>query len=306
MIDPAEHTGKVVTVRGPIEPADLGLCLPHEHLLCRLDLGFDWPDEGTDPGAAAFAAAPITLDNLERVHREPDGNRSNQRLDDAVDEVLEELELFRTLGGGGVVDQTTADFGRDLSGLLSLSRTTGVHVVAGSGRYTADFQPTGTTDSTVDELAAEIVADLLADRLAGGIPCGVIGEVGASSPHILPAELRSLRAAALAQLRTGAPVSIHAQAPDHTGLEALLILKEYGVDPGRVAICHLDSGIDLDYQREIAREGAWLSYDWFGWNVPGGGGAGELPHSDRERVAAVAELVGEGLGDQLLLSHDVA
>ena len=159
----------------------------------------------------------------------------------------------------------------------------------------------------MDELAAEIVADLLADRLAGGIPCGVIGEVGASSPHILPAELRSLRAAALAQLRTGAPVSIHAQAPDHTGLEALLILKEYGVDPSRVAICHLDSGIDLDYQREIAREGAFLSYDWFGWNVPGNArDVDDLPHSDRERIAAVAELVGEGLGDQLLLSHDVA
>ena len=307
MIDPRQHTGKIVTVRGPIDPADLGVCLPHEHLLCRLDLGFDWPDEGTDPGAAAFAAAPITLQNLERVHREPYRNRANQRLDDAVDELLDELALFRAFGGGAIVEQTTVDFGRDLPGLLSLSRTSGVHVIAGSGRYLADFQSAEAADSTVDELAAEIVLDLLADRLAGGVPCGVIGEVGASSPHILPAELRSLRAAALAQLRTGAPVSIHAQAPDHTGLEALLILKEYGVDPARVAICHLDSGIDLDYQREIAREGAFLSYDWFGWNVPGGAAdTGDLPHADRERVAAVAQLVGEGFADQLLLSHDIA
>jgi len=115
-----------------------------------------------------------------------------------------------------------------------------------------------------------------------------------------------LRAAARAQLRTGAPLSIHATAPDHAGLAALRVLMDCGVDPARVAVCHLDSGIDLDYQRAIAREGAFLEYDWFGWTPPIGDLNGAARHSDEERVEAVAELVGEGLADQLLLSHDIA
>ena len=91
------------------------------------------------------------------------------------------------------------------------------------------------------------------------------------------------------------------------GLEALLILKEHGVAAGRVAVCHLDSGIDLDFCREIAGEGAFVEFDWFGWHAPGAGADGDdLPHSDRERVAAVAALCAEGLADRVLVSHDIA
>ena len=105
------------------------------------------------------------------------------------------------------------------------------------------------------------------------------------------------------------PISLHSVGSRPTcGLEALLVLKEHGVDPGRVAVCHLDSGIDLDYCRALAGEGAFLEFDWFGWSAPGdcGDGAGDLPHSDRERVAAVAQLCSEGLAGRLLLSHDIA
>ena len=107
-LEPAALTGKVVTVLGPIDPGELGVCLPHEHVICALDQGLDWPDEA-EGDAARFAVAPITLANLERVHRQPLANRANLRLDDP-DEMAAELRLFAAAGGarGGRPDARRA------------------------------------------------------------------------------------------------------------------------------------------------------------------------------------------------------
>lgn len=301
---PAALTGKVVTVLGPVAPGDLGVCLPHEHLICALDQGLDW--SCGDERARAFAAEPVTLANLEHIHRDPLGNRANLRLDD-LDEVAVELRLYAAAGGRAVVDQTLDELGRDRAALAQVARATGLHVVAGCGHYVAELQSARTAGLTIDELTAELRADLLADPRRGGFPCGLIGEIGVSSERIAPFELRMLQAVARAQRATGAPVSLHSVAPGHMGLEALTILQEHGVDAGKVAVCHLDSGIDLDSCREIADEGAFVEFDCFGWNAPGAGAGGDdLPHCDRERVAAVAALCAEGLTDRLLVSHDIA
>ncbi len=309
-VEPAALTGKVVTVLGPVAAGELGLCLPHEHVICALDQGLDFA--AGEASAPDFAAEPVTLANLEHIRRDPLGNRANLRLDDRG-EAVAELLLFAAAGGRAVVDQTPDELGRDRVALAQVARATGLHVVAGCGHYVADTQPARVAALAVDDLARELRADLLADSRRGGIPCGLIGEIGVSSRHIAPAELRMLQAAAGVQRGTGAPVSIHSLAPGHMGLEALLILKEHGVDAGRVSVCHLDSDIDLDYCREIAGEGAFVELDWFGGNTPGAGGAtggaaggDDLPRGDRERVAAVAALCAAGLADRLLVSHDIA
>lgn len=337
-------TGKVVSVLGPIAPDKLGVCLPHEHLICALDRGLDW--SRGDAGAAAYADEPVTAANLDRIRRDPLGNRANLRLDD-LDEMVAELALYAAAGGGAVVDQTTDELGRDCVALAHLARASGLHVVAGCGHYVADLVSPGTAAATVDELAAELLADLSPDAARGGVPCGLIGEIGVSSRGIAPVELRMLRAVARAQRATGAPVSLHSVDPGHMGLEALLVLKEHGVDPGRVAVCHLDSsidadegdrpdaaatigsdvrivvgdaaggragsGIDLDYCREIVREGAFVGLDGFGWPAPRAPWAAraaqsgaEVSHADRLRVAAVAALCADGLAGSVLVSHDIA
>ncbi len=227
-VAPAALTGKVVTVLGPVAPGELGVCLPHEHLICALDQGLDW--SSGDERARAFAAEPVTLANLEHIHRDPLGNRANLRLDD-LDEIAAELRLFAAAGGRAVVDQTLDELGRDRAALAQVARATGLHVVAGCGHYVAELQSARTAGLTIDELTAELHADLLADPRRGGIPCGLIGEIGVSSERIAPFELRMLQAVARAQRATGVPVSIHSVAPGHMGLEALLILKEHGVDP---------------------------------------------------------------------------
>jgi len=298
-------TGKIVTVLGPVAPAALGLCLPHEHLVSALESGLEgWP--GSVP-RERLSDEPIGAGNLARVRREPLAFSDNLRLDD-LDLMAAELALFAAAGGGAVVDQTPDELGRDHVALVLLSRASGLHIVASCGHYVADVLPAEVAARNVAELAAGLVADL---HGAGrdGVPCGLIGEIGVSSGRIAPVELRMLQAAAQAQRCTGAPVALHSMAPGHMGLEALLVLKEHGVTPGKVAVCHLDSAlddgapIDLGLCREIAGEGAMIEFDGFGCDA---GGGAPPTSADLRRVEAAARLCAEGLIDRLLLSHDVA
>ncbi|HUK78965.1 MAG TPA: hypothetical protein VL117_15420 [Thermoleophilia bacterium] len=300
-----QTTGKVVTVLGPVAPAALGLCLPHEHLVSALGSGLSgWP--GAVP-LELLSDEPVGPGNLASVRREPLAYRDNLRLDD-LDQMAAELSLFAAAGGGALVDQTPDELGRDHPALVRLSRGSGLHVVAGCGHYVAEVLPERVAATRVSDLADELVADL---RGAGrdGVPCGLIGEIGVSSGRIAPVELRVLQAVALAQRRTGAPVALHSMAPGHMGLEALLVLKEHGVTPAKVAVCHLDSPldhgapIDLDFCREIAGEGAMIELDGFGCDARAHAAP---PAADLRRVEAAARLWAEGLGDRLLLSHDVA
>ena len=57
----SELSGKVQTVLGPIEPEDLGITLPHEHLLVDLTCTFLMPEEATE---RAYIHAPVTMDIL--------------------------------------------------------------------------------------------------------------------------------------------------------------------------------------------------------------------------------------------------
>jgi len=56
-----------------------------------------------------------------------------------------------------------------------------------------------------------------------------------------------LRAVAIAQGETGAPVSVHTEAPDAQGIQALDLLEAGGVDPACVALAHVDAEIDHAY-----------------------------------------------------------
>lgn len=158
-------------------------------------------------------------------------------------------------------------------------------------------------ESTVEELAQLLIAELSADATSGGFPCGVLGEIGLSSP-MTAAERKVLRAVAIAQRETGAPVSIHTQAPGAQGIQALDVLEAGGVELQRVAIAHVDTVMDHAYHAALAARGAFVEYDFFGWGEVAAT-AEYFVHSDRERVAGVAKLLAAGYRDRVLLSQDV-
>lgn len=293
--------GLAHTVLGPIPAAKLGVTLPHEHLIVSTDCWFQAP---TSADGEKFAAAPILLRNLGRIRRTPFQNLTNLQLNDPA-LAMRELRQFRQGGGSTIVELSLPGIGRDLSMLEAISRRTKVNIVAGTGYYVAATHPPEVSRMTEDQIAEFMVGELR--PATGGIPAGVIGEIGTSQP-ITAAERTVLRAAAKAHKRTGAPISIHALPPGRTGLEALILLEEQGVDPGRVVISHMDTEIDLDYHREVARHGAYVEYDLFGYVATGEDELAERrppPPSDSERIRALATLIQEGSIDRLLLSHDI-
>ena len=106
---------------------------------------------------------------------------------------MRELIPFRDAGASTVVDQTLPDSGRDLAGLARLARRTGLHIVAGCGLYLEKTHSSAVAESAAEELAERLVAEHTADAAMGGIPCGVLGEMGLTSPKTA-AELKVRRA----------------------------------------------------------------------------------------------------------------
>ena len=125
-------TGRVQTVLGPVAPADLGITLTHEHVLIDLlDAHGAGPAEA---GARGFYVRPLSIENIGYVRHHRWRNEDNARLSDvsaAIDEVL----LYKQLGGGALVDATSIGIGRDPVGLSRVSAATGVHIVMGGAYY---------------------------------------------------------------------------------------------------------------------------------------------------------------------------
>lgn len=296
----ASQHGQVQTILGLVEPQQLGVTLPHEHLLCNLENWFMAPPDER----SGTVDHPFSLDYLGAIRRRPFEHRANLVLRD-VDLAIAEARRFRDAGGGTIVDVTLEGIGKDFEQLATISKATGLHIVGGCGFYVADTHPPRLAAMSEEQIAELIISDLRPPD--GRLPAGVIGEIGTSAP-IEKSEWKVLGAAAIAQRETGAPISIHALPPGRSGLEALTFLCDRGVPATAVSICHLDLEIDLDYHREILRTGAYAEYDVFGYP---GTGDDELdigrppPPCDPERIRALATLVSEGYQKQLLLSHDI-
>ena len=99
----SDDHGTVVTVDGRIDPEDLGVTVPHEHLFA------DWRDaKYTEPETAVerrLAEQPVTLENLAYVTKHYFSNADNLRLD-SVEEAVRELERYVQAGGESFVDVT--------------------------------------------------------------------------------------------------------------------------------------------------------------------------------------------------------
>ena len=215
----------VMTVRGPVPVADLGIVLPHEHVF--IDLLREYRGTGllADEGLA-----------------------------------IDELARFRAAGGRTLVDCTSEGLGRSPEALRRVSEATGLSIVMGAGHYRRAYLDEALIDArSVDQLADGIVRDLEAGVGETGIRAGIIGEIGCDRT-ISAVEERVFRAAARAHRRTGVTITTHA-ARWPVGEAQLDLLAEEGVDPGRVIIGHCDMVPDPAYHVRLARRGAWVQFD---------------------------------------------
>ena len=286
----------VQTVTGPVSPTDLGVVLPHEHLVSDLSGAFS---PASEQHIRDLLDGPVSADLAWLLKEHPYNSADNCRLDD-LQGMADDLSAFRRLGGGTVIDLTPPGLGRRPEALQQLSLQSDVKIIMGSGWYLEHFQDEATRALTVETLADSLLADF--DR--AGIRPGVIGEIGVS-PSFSAAEQRALRAAALVQKEVGVPLFIHAPAWARMGGRILdLVLDRWGVDPGAVVLCHMDPSYDdATYQSAIAERGVMLGFDMIGmpFAFPA---EGESP-GPGESADAIARLVRAGFGKQILLSHDL-
>jgi phosphotriesterase-related protein len=225
--------GRVQTVRGPIDPSELGWTLPREHT------------------AIALWHVPDRWDYWELRRDEP--------------VIVEELGSFRDAGGSTVVDLTLPGVGRDPSWLQRVSEASGLNVVMGTGWYRDAYYPAETLIDrrSVDSLADEIVREASDGVGESGVRPGIIGEIGTDKPWISPREERVHRAAARAARRTGLAITTHA-VQSTVGLDQLDLFEAEGADLSRVVIGHADSNPSPEYHRAIVERGATIEFDFLG------------------------------------------
>lgn len=273
----------IQTVLGLIKQEELGLTLPHEHIICD---------------------ASLCRSRREQAEVLPWGS---YMWFDEPETMVEELRDFRENGGGCVVEVTCHGWGRDPKALREISKGSGIHIVATAGFYVEDCMPSWVPNRTIEQLTDWIVREIQIGcnaRLSyevTDVQAGLI-KTSVSRPHFSNEELRGLKAVARAQLRTGAPIMSHNSGSirfelegGNIGKELLDILEGEGVDPEAVIVGHTDENPDIENLVTLVDGGAWIQFDTIGKQhyIP-----------DEARADLVAELKDRGVLDNLLLSQD--
>ena len=250
-----------MTVTGPVRPEDLGFTLVHEHIFLSLLMDhLDTDRVLDDPGAARI-----------------------------------ELQRYKDAGGVTIVDQTNRGLEQQPEAVRQMALETGLSIVLGCGWYREPFYEPRLYRESTNQIADEMIRDMQEGIDGSGVRAGLIGELGAHETWISPVEERVLRAGARAHLQTDVTIATHGLfAP--VGLDQLDILEEEGVDPRRVIVGHAHDYPEHEYHAEIARRGAFVSFDGM---------------SDRNRfllerdLRNIKKIVDAGYTSQLLLAHDV-
>jgi len=223
----------VNTVLGPLDTAELGFTLMHEHLMC----GF----------------AGVFRDYPELLGENPLGR------------IVDDLKRAKEGGIDTIVDATTLDLGRNIDLIAEASRQSGVNIIACSGWW-LDIPPffAGVSpDQLADVFAREVEQGISGTAIKAGIL-----KAAADVAGVTPEAEVILRAVARAHLRTGAPIMLHSYSPGQVGRQQLAILREEGVDLRRVKMDHSNDTTDVEYLVWLLEQGCYLGLDRYpGRNV---------------------------------------
>lgn len=219
------------SVLGPIDSADIGFTLMHEHVLCAFGgINQNYPELlGEDPLGRGVAA----------------------------------LEKAKAGGVKTIVDATVIDIGRDIDLIAEVSRQSGVNVIAASGWWLHVSPFLGAVSA--DQLSEVFVREIEVGIAGTGIKSGILKSASDVGGVTAEAEM-VLRAIARAHRRTGAPIMLHSYPTGQVGKQQLAILKEEGVDPKRIKIDHSNDTTDVEYLTWILEQGCYLGLDRY----PGG------------------------------------
>jgi phosphotriesterase-related protein len=264
----------VRTVLGDIAPDQLGATYMHEHLIID---------------------SPLVADRLPHIHLP------------SPDDAAAEVATCAAAGVAAMVDAMPCASGRDVLRLATVSRATGVHVVATTGLHTEKYYP---GHPWAREAAADVQAELfIADVELGIDRYDYTGPVVERTPHragivkaattgpTISARDRALfEAAAITHRRTGVPVLTHCE-EGAGALEQVALLEELGVPLSRVVLSHTDKIPDPGLHKELLGSGVNLEYDQ---------ALRQADHDHPPTARLLADMVDAGFLGQLMLGTDGA
>jgi phosphotriesterase-related protein len=184
-------------------------------------------------------------------------------------------------------------------------------------------RPSWLQAAPLEQIASIMTNDIVRGfEACPGIHAGIIGELAIEGPDSIgiariedlgTADLKLLRAGALAQAATGASVSIHlphsipgGDSPERLALGILDVLEEAGADLSRVILGHIDRSADWTGTQlcSLAARGAVIEFDE--WGLEGYvDNSDHVNPFDEDRIRWSLELVRRGFSRQVVWSHDI-
>lgn len=295
----SERTGKIQTVRGLIEPDELGRTLMHEHVLA----------DYTPPAQRGRKPAEITLENhFELSYHWVDYPGMRDLSDSGV--ATREMTLMVASGGRSVVDVSTRSMTLYPEGMREVSELSGAHIIMGCGRYYDDegFFDAAERERSVEDLAREFIEEICVGIGGTSVKAGIIGEIGCSCPW-RESEKRSIAAAVIAQRETGAALTIHPGRGDpEAPFQIVDVIKRAGADLSRTIMDHNERRLkDVDAALRLADTGVVLEFDMFGQETSYFAATGSPfdLSGDSARLTWMRALIDHGHLDQIVISHDI-
>ena len=269
---------QVQTARGPIDTAELGPTLMHEHVfVLTADVQQNYPAEW---------------------------GSEQERVDDAV----QRLTSLHALGVRTIVDPTVVGLGRYVPRIARIAEQVELNIVVATGVYTYGdvpffFKHRG---PALDAVLGTSVPDPMVDMFVGDIRDGIAGtgvkagllKCAIDHEGMTPGVERVMRAVAATHLETGTPITVHTHPGSQQGLAVQrLLCDELGVEPRRIVLGHSGDTTDADHLTELAEAGFVLGMDRFGIN---------LDTTFEARADIVVEMCTRGFAGSMVLSQDAA
>jgi phosphotriesterase-related protein len=225
----------VETVLGPVEAAELGRTLAHEHLRTSDEAVRDqWP-----------------------------GRYDEQEEHDIA---VQAIAAAQEHGIKTIVDPTAMFLGRDVEFMAKVSEAAGVNVVACTGIYTYDHLPEYFANRSEDQIAEHFIDDIQVGIQGTAIKAAFL-KCAADEPGVNANVEKVHRAVARASVQTGAPIIAHSRPASQTGPRQVEIFEQEGVDLSRVVIAHCGDTDDVDYIEGLLAKGVYVGLDRYGLNL---------------------------------------
>jgi phosphotriesterase-related protein len=225
---------QVMSVTGPVDEADLGRVLVHEHIVISM------PGEELDPSYA------------------PD-------MGEIVARGVDQLQKLRDLGVGAIVDPCPIELGRDPELYAEVSQKSGVKIIFATGFYMeSQGIPHYWRARDADEIAEFYLSEIADGVGSTGLRPGVIK--AATGLEASPLERRVLAAAAKAQRQAGVAIITHTENSRHGDVQQA-VFAENGADPRRIMIGHQDEQKSADPIAALASKGTFVGIDRVGLSM---------------------------------------